>query len=172
MILQWRNNDNIRKWMFNSDEISFENHLSFIENLKESTMKSYWMVRYKGDPVGCVYFDNIKFDDESGEIGLFYRPDRQNHSPFGIDFVFQLYRFAFNVLGFKVLKGNIRQDNVDSLALAIFLGARKKTESYVKAQNYVEIEVEKGVFKSLTEERFSCRNYLKYIKYNFLRNNN
>jgi len=29
MILEWRNHPDIRKWMYNQDEIKFEEHLSF-----------------------------------------------------------------------------------------------------------------------------------------------
>ena len=34
MILKWRNHPEIRKWMYNQDEIKLEEHLSFIESLK------------------------------------------------------------------------------------------------------------------------------------------
>ena len=38
MILEWRNNPDIKIWMYNQDEIKLENHLSFIENLKNSML--------------------------------------------------------------------------------------------------------------------------------------
>ena len=34
MILKWRNHPEIRKWMYNQDNITLENHLKFIEELK------------------------------------------------------------------------------------------------------------------------------------------
>ena len=42
MILKWRNHPEIRKWMYNQDEIKLEEHLSFIESLNTKEDKFYF----------------------------------------------------------------------------------------------------------------------------------
>ncbi len=39
MVLAWRNHSDIRRWMLSDDEISFENHLQFVESLKKRADK-------------------------------------------------------------------------------------------------------------------------------------
>ena len=45
MILKWRNHPDIRKWMYNQDEIKFEEHLNFIDSLKLRKDKLYFLVK-------------------------------------------------------------------------------------------------------------------------------
>ena len=47
MILEWRNHPDIRKWMYNQDEIKFEEHLNFIDSLKLRKDKLYFLVKKK-----------------------------------------------------------------------------------------------------------------------------
>ena len=39
MVLKWRNNPDVRKWMYNQDEILLENHLAFIKSLKSKSLQ-------------------------------------------------------------------------------------------------------------------------------------
>ena len=41
MILEWRNSPNIKKYMYTQDNISLENHLKFINTLKNSTLPNF-----------------------------------------------------------------------------------------------------------------------------------
>lgn len=47
-VWQWRNDESIRKWMYNSDIIPWDNHLKFIESLKNREDKYYWLVSDTG----------------------------------------------------------------------------------------------------------------------------
>ena len=42
LVLSWRNNEKIRKWMYNTGIISEQDHLSFIENLRNREDCYYW----------------------------------------------------------------------------------------------------------------------------------
>ncbi len=45
MVLEWRNHPNIRKYMYNRYTISLEEHLNYIESLKNAKDKRYFLVR-------------------------------------------------------------------------------------------------------------------------------
>ena len=49
MILKWRNHPDIRKWMYNQDEIKLEEHLNFIDSLKLRKDKLYFLVKKEDD---------------------------------------------------------------------------------------------------------------------------
>ena len=56
MILKWRNHPDIRKWMYNQDEIKFEEHLSFIDSLKSRKDKLYFLVKKEDEFIGVIDF--------------------------------------------------------------------------------------------------------------------
>ena len=54
-ILEWRNDESIRKWMYNSDIISLEQNLSFIDSLKYKKDKVYFLVKRNNEYIGVFY---------------------------------------------------------------------------------------------------------------------
>lgn len=71
MILSWRNNPNIKQWMYNSDDIPLDKHLAFIETLNESSDKLYYLVKRDNDYIGVIDFTNININTKSSEFGLY-----------------------------------------------------------------------------------------------------
>ena len=57
--------------MYNSDDISLDNHLAFIEMLKNSTDKLYFLIKQDNDYIGVIDFTNIDKDSKSSDIGLY-----------------------------------------------------------------------------------------------------
>ena len=56
MILNLRNNKNIKKWMYNQDEISLDEHLKFIQNLEFNPFKQYLIVKKGNEFIGVIDF--------------------------------------------------------------------------------------------------------------------
>ncbi len=71
MIRNWRNSDEIRKWMFTDHIISKEDHLNFIENLRKDGANFYWMVIADDKPIGVVSFQKVDFKNRSGYLGIY-----------------------------------------------------------------------------------------------------
>jgi len=59
MILVWRNHPEIRKWMYNQDEIKLDEHLSFIDSLKARKDKLYFLVKKKDEFIGVIDFTQL-----------------------------------------------------------------------------------------------------------------
>lgn len=57
ILYEARNRPEIRRWMLNSDEISYTDHLKWFANALES--KSVWIGCSKGKPVGVVSLSNV-----------------------------------------------------------------------------------------------------------------
>ena len=109
MVLDWRNNENIRKWMYDSDCIPKKNHLKFIESLKKNEMKKYFLVLREEKYIGVIYFINID-DGNSTEFGLYSNPDIKIP---GIGRVLEkiCIEYAFDILKVKKLKLEVFEDN-------------------------------------------------------------
>ena len=56
MVLEWRNHEEIRKWMYNQDEISLDEHLKFIQNLEFNPFKQYLIVKKGNEFIGVIDF--------------------------------------------------------------------------------------------------------------------
>lgn len=165
----WRNHPSVRKWMFNSNEINMSDHMDFIDNLEINYSKSYWRISYNDIPIGCCSIDKVEYESKSGEIGLYYRPDKQNHSPFGIDFVYNIYNFMFNILGFNTLYGEIKQNNTNSLSLAEFLGGKKISEYSDGDDLFYNLCISSETFNQIKTESLNPKNYLNFIKQNYIK---
>ena len=74
-VLSWRNHDSIRKKMYNTGIIKYEDHLHFMSQLCNRKDCSYWMVYMKDTPYGTVNFVHIDDTKKSAELGYLISPD-------------------------------------------------------------------------------------------------
>ena len=51
MILRERNHPDVKKWMFTKEDITEEDHLAYIEGLKNRDDAYYWLMERDGVPV-------------------------------------------------------------------------------------------------------------------------
>lgn len=85
-ILNWRNDESIRRKMYNAGIIPWENHQAFIESLKERTDRFYWQVS-EGDVVcGSVNLVDVNHETSQAELGYFMAPDQMGGVKVSISF--------------------------------------------------------------------------------------
>ena len=106
-VLSYRNHENVRKWMFNSDKISLKEHLNFINKLKDSS-KVYCAVFRKQKIVACVNFDDI--GNREYFVGHFLNP-RLLSSGIGLYFEYVYLKFFFEHIKAKVIKASVKKQN-------------------------------------------------------------
>lgn len=163
-VLEWRNHEDVRRWMYNSDVISYESHINYVQSLRTREDVYYWLVSYQGEPVGSVALTNVCNETNTAELGMYYRQDRVNHSPFGIDYVHSLYDFAMNQLHINRIFGNIRKDNKNSLVLTLFMGASIEGEEEVNGIKYIRTLTTVDSFNKKTVQQLSVKQYLKFVR--------
>ncbi len=113
MILEWRNSQSVRKWMYNRDTISLENHLHYIDSLPKREDKVYFLLQNEKSSLGVVDLTEIK-DQESAELGIYINPKLKGY---GTLLMYKIVEYAFNVLHIKVLYANVYEDNFKALKL-------------------------------------------------------
>lgn len=160
-ILALRNEEYIRMHMHNSDMISLENHLKWVDNLKNNNQKEYFALMLDEVIVGSCSW----VQDEKGIIswGIFFMQNSHPLVPSLCAYLFMQYLFeqkAFQSVDSQVLKSN-------SLALKFnqnlgFSLYDETLESYILSLNQSQWEKSQ-------ENRFitSLKKYLGKIKYEF-----
>lgn len=142
-VWQWRNDESIRKWMYNSDIIPWENHLKFIESLRNRDDKYYWLVSDTGGVIGVI--DLITNEKYKLELRNYMTPGNEGN---GFDFFKECFYFVFHTLNVDSLYTAVNKKNKPALYLNQFLGQKFDEE---------KTEEENGN----KEEYYVCNSYTK-----------
>ena len=94
-VWQWRNDPQIREFMYNKEIIPLENHLRFVESLKDRNDVAYWLVRKGAEAIGVTNLTDINIEESSAELGYYMLPSKLN-SGLGLEFAYNNLLFVFN----------------------------------------------------------------------------
>ena len=113
-VLSWRNHPSIRKWMFDKESIGLENHISYIDSLKEKNDRVYFVVKQYGQAVGVIDFTSIDLNNLEAEIGLYAKPTLKG---VGSLLMQKILEYGFNELKLKKLVAKVLEDNFSAIGL-------------------------------------------------------
>lgn len=119
LILQWRNNENVRKWMVNKDIILLDEHYKYIESLKNNNNKLCFLIKSNNDYLGVIEFDSIDVKNNSAYFGLNANMESKQS---GIGTVLQ-------EIGLYISKDKL---NINSLLLYVFANNKSAISLYEK----------------------------------------
>lgn len=74
MIFEWRNRDQIRKNMYNSEIIEYDTHKKWFKSILVSNNSQYFIYEQENIPLGLVSFTNIDYDNKHASWA-FYSSD-------------------------------------------------------------------------------------------------
>lgn len=147
MILDWRNHESVRKWMFNSNIISLKEHQEFLERLKTDLSKRYWLVFNSNNPIGVTSL--IRIHNNHAEWGYYLEPSL-HETTLSIELYYYTLGFFFDNLGFRLLYGYELPANKGASSLNTLFGFSKE-EKEIDIQgrmtivNYRELDINKWV---------------------------
>lgn len=121
LVLEWRNQYEVRRWMLNTDVISIDVHLSFIEKLKKQHDRCYWVVFEDQKPIGTINLTKIDLITKSAELGYYMAPEFIGSGD-GFIFAYNAFLFAFEVIQIEKLYGIVNVRNKPAYLLADFFG--------------------------------------------------
>ena len=113
-ILSWRNHPSIRKWMLDKEPIALENHISYINVLKDKKDRVYFVIKQYGQSVGVIDLTNIDLDNLEAQIGLYAKPTLKG---VGSLLMKNILDYGFNRLKLKKLVAKVFEDNVSAIRL-------------------------------------------------------
>ncbi len=168
-ILDWRNDETIRKNMYNTGIIPWENHQAFIESLKERTDRFYWQVS-EGDVVcGSVNLVDLNYVTSQAELGYFMAPEQMGGGK-GFYFIFSALELAFGVLGLESLYGATNRENRSATLLDEYFGFKKTGEKTLmidgKPTLFNEMVLNKEEFLLDKAEKLDIERLLLFMRKN------
>jgi UDP-4-amino-4,6-dideoxy-N-acetyl-beta-L-altrosamine N-acetyltransferase len=110
MIRTWRNNTNVRKFMFSDHIILPQEHYTFILKLKDDNKNFFWLVKKNEEYVGTISLNRIDFNNGNAYLGLYANPDNKV-SGAGQILIGCLKKLAFNVANLHSLKLEVIDTN-------------------------------------------------------------
>lgn len=121
MVRRWRNNPEVRKWMYNDHEISPEEHQNFIERLKTSKKEFYYLVYEKDKAVGVLTLTRLDLKNRNAYLGLYANPEERIAGA-GMLIGKTALKLAFEMVSLHTLKLEVLEDNQKAIKLYKKLG--------------------------------------------------
>lgn len=138
MILSWRNHPSVKQWMYNSDDISLENHLNFIETLKESADRLYFLVKQGSDYIGVIDFTDIDKNSETSEFGLYAKIGLKGAGKILLD---AICNYGFNTLNVNKLIAEVFIENEKAISLYKRFNFKEIVKKRVKNKEVICMEL-------------------------------
>jgi UDP-4-amino-4,6-dideoxy-N-acetyl-beta-L-altrosamine N-acetyltransferase len=153
-VRNWRNLDCIRSFMRNQHIISEEEHLKWIENLKNENAEKFWVIFVDDVPVGSIYLQNVDNIKLSSEWGLYIGNDDYRGKGFGKYIFFEFFKMIFDRLNFTKLWARVLSANTPVLTLLDKFGYRVTGHSKDKnGKDVTEVEYLKDEWKIFKDKR-------------------
>jgi UDP-4-amino-4,6-dideoxy-N-acetyl-beta-L-altrosamine N-acetyltransferase len=109
-IREWRNNPEIRKYMYTDHEIGLEEHRAWFARILHDPSCKYWIIVYDGKDVGVANLYNIDIRNRRCYWG-FYIGSKERLRGVGSFAEFLVLRFVFDELKLQKLCGEVLATN-------------------------------------------------------------
>lgn len=109
MLLKWRTQDFVSKFMLTQVDNSMENQQRWFANISNNAQFRYWVIYYKSVPIGVVNLAEI--DPINLKCNAGYYIGDENYKSLGAVILPYLYNYIFKNLGFRKIFGSVVSDN-------------------------------------------------------------
>lgn len=120
-VLAWRNHPEIRRWMYSTSPIAWEEHLAFVARLQGDFPHGYWRVDQGHQRLGVIYLNRVNPLHQQAWLGLYGNPELQGQGC-GNKLGLALQELAFDALGLHALRLEVLADNLRAQRLYTRLG--------------------------------------------------
>lgn len=165
MVLEWRNNEGVRKWMTNTKVIPLEKHMQFVESLSKRDDLYYWLVYRDNVPVGVVDISSVDMEDDSSETGYYLNPEHLD-SGAGFEFFYYFKLFIHDSLSISKTSGLMLKENINSFMLIKYFGGKAVGTKSIDGDFYYLMETTKTGFNAVKEGANDMLKFAKYIRKN------
>ena len=159
IILKWRNNFRVRKWMDNKKKISLLEHNNFLKKLKNNKDKIYFLIFRKDKRVGVLTLNNVI--NNQAKIGFYISPFLKKREVV-LEILYYSLMFCFKKLNLVKIYGYSEKENKVANKLNILL--QIKLKSTKKYKNKYLGYLSKKNWETNVEKDSVLRKYLHYLK--------
>lgn len=116
-VRQWRNKEEIRKFMLTQHIISREEHLKWLENLSKNEGQKFWIIFVDDVPIGSVYLQNINYKALNSEWGFYIGEDTYLGKGLAGLIIYKMLTIFFEEMKFDTLLTRALSNNTRALNL-------------------------------------------------------
>ncbi|MGG3804444.1 UDP-4-amino-4,6-dideoxy-N-acetyl-beta-L-altrosamine N-acetyltransferase [Metabacillus fastidiosus] len=141
LVLSWRNQEYIRKMMYNSEIISMDRHIAWFNKIQKSKTSKTLIFYFSGEPYGIVNIHQINFLKGTCEWGLYIGVEE---APRGLGTIlgYLAIEYVFNSLRLRKLHAEVLDFNHKSYNFHKKMGFEQEgvlKEHIAKEGKYVDI---------------------------------
>jgi len=166
-MLEWRNHEDIRRNMYNTQLISLDSHMAFIKSLEVRIDRFYWMVCENDRPIGSLNIVDVDWDKGSAELGYYMAPELLGGGD-GIFFIYNIFAFIFDVLKLNSLYGATNVENKAAAFIDEYYGfvktGKKTLLIHGKEVDFDEHYLTSESFNKERTEKIKIENVLKFLR--------
>jgi len=154
MVLDWRNDPKVRRFMLGRQVISPEEHKSFIESLGKRTDRFYWVLKSNDEFMGSVNIFNVSFGDKRCSWGQFANP-AAIATGVGLVLEYFMVRLVMDVMNFHCLRCETFENNASVLKVHEFFGFKVegRLRDFIRTEDGYEDMVITSLFESEWADR-------------------
>jgi len=116
-VREWRNKEEVRKYMLTQHIITEEEHSKWIKNLRHKNDYKGWVVFVDNTPIGLVYLQNMNHGELTSEWGVYIGEDAYRGKGLSKCILFKLLEMFFDEMKFKTLSTKLLSKNIVALDL-------------------------------------------------------
>ncbi len=139
MVLEWRNNPTIKEWMYSQDDISLEEHLTFISSLLLNFNKQYFLVKKDGNYIGVITFTKINSLHSQCYFGIYSNPF-QKMSGLGKILIETSIKYVFELLKIDTIRLEVFTKNCPAINLYKKYGFIETEQKQMNGQKIICME--------------------------------
>ena len=147
MVLSWRNSDIVRKNMVCQDKIELDDHLNFLNNLKNKFEFYFFLVFNKNKiPLGVISLKIISEKEKKSEFGIYLNPDFLSKGYGKILSNLELY-LAFDILNQDKICLKVLENNNIAFNLYKKLGFKKTGYFKIDKMRFINMELKREEYE-------------------------
>lgn len=148
-VLSIRNSEHVRNNMKTKNVITIDNHLKWIENLKEDTNNKYYVVLFDEKIVGAIYITDIDFLSKNCTWGLYFK---RGVNPFIPSYsTFEIINKIFFELNLEILNLEVNKKNLAAYKFDLSFGFKVYGEKNEFDIDYYLMNMKKSFWKNNRE---------------------
>lgn len=130
----WRNSSEISRFMFNPDEITSEQQVSWFKKIGQTVSQLHWSICYKGQLIGTANIKERnglpivkkqKAENLTVEPGIYLGDERFRGNLLAFSPSLLLVDYCFEILELSRLQAKVHKDNAAALNYNLKLGYKK-----------------------------------------------
>ncbi|MFW6135296.1 MAG: GNAT family N-acetyltransferase [Chloroflexota bacterium] len=122
LIVGWRNDPAIRKWLFSGDALTVESHLEWFRRPKPDRLDYVICLRETKRPIGTVSFTRIECQEATAEVGILLGDRTQWGKGLATETYRRWLQFGFRDLELQYIYGRTLSTNHRNIRKNLRLG--------------------------------------------------